>query len=179
MPGGDKRKCRVGETLLSALCCRPSSTGVSKERQAGFKWQPYTPILYNLIQDWQPAVQVRAGARDRCYWCKHCDEGRSYKSKLSVCQQSPLVFAPFPQGLPDMIVSCTQVVFPCNHATCKDCYHRLVGKLLEDDTVCPMCRAPLAEPVPGEPPLCTSSRPAAADGNTLTAAGCTLCTSDT
>jgi len=42
-----------------------------------------------------------------------------------------------------------QVVFPCNHATCKDCYQRLVVKLLEDDTVCPMCRAPLAEPILG------------------------------
>ena len=51
------------------------------------------------------------------------------------------------------VIACMQVVFPCNHATCKDCYHRLVGKLLEDDTVCPMCRAPLAEPVPGEYPV--------------------------
>ena len=52
-----------------------------------------------------------------------------------------------------MCLHCMQVVFPCNHATCKDCYHRLVEKLLEDDTVCPMCRAPLAEAVPGDHPM--------------------------
>ena len=42
-----------------------------------------------------------------------------------------------------------QVVFPCGHGTCRECYQRLVGKLLEDEMACPMCRAPLAEVDPG------------------------------
>ena len=39
-------------------------------------------------------------------------------------------------------------VFPCGHATCRPCYERLVAKP-QQDAACPLCRAPLCEPVPG------------------------------
>ena len=54
-----------------------------------------------------------------------------------------------PVCLEEVTANAEWVVFPCRHSTCADCYHRIVGKLLEDDAACPMCRAPLAEPVPG------------------------------
>ena len=61
-----------------------------------------------------------------------------------------------PVCLEEVTANAEWVVFPCRHSTCADCYHRIVGKLLEDDAACPMCRAPLAEPVPGAnlPVLC-------------------------
>jgi hypothetical protein len=46
-------------------------------------------------------------------------------------------------------------LFPCGHGTCRPCYGRLVAKP-QQDAACPLCRAPLKEPVPGapRPPAC-------------------------
>ena len=53
-----------------------------------------------------------------------------------------------PVCLEETLANARWAVFPCGHGTCCACYGRLVAKP-QQDAACPLCRAPLTEPVPG------------------------------